>query len=172
MIKNTEFGSALIESEGGRVLLPALTLCGRSEGGHVCVHPPRPVWERGELTKAELTAWSCLVAATGQAMLDALPQLAGGCVNYWEAGNWALHDQMPPEGPKAVRVHRRVHLHVFGRSRFASDPAWRWGEAPRFPEATAAADWAARFEPLNTEECAVLSAHIERVLRVKYPVAI
>lgn len=40
--------------------------------------------------------WSFLVAATGRAMINALPQLEGGCVNYFDAGNWALHDAAPP----------------------------------------------------------------------------
>lgn len=152
----------------GWVSLPRMTLCGRTEGGHLCVHPPREVWERGSLSAAELMGWSCLVAATGQAMLDALPVLAGGCVNYWEAGNWSLHDQAEPVGPKDVRLHRRVHLHVFGRSRHAVDPAWLWGEAPRFPRAVEAVAWASRFEPLQPVECAAIKARLQAVLREKY----
>jgi hypothetical protein len=37
--------------------------------------------------------WSFLVTAAGKAMLDVLPQLQGGCINYFDAGNWQLHDQ-------------------------------------------------------------------------------
>lgn len=158
----------LLDSLAGQVSLPSLTLCGRAQGGHLCVHPPRPVWERGELSKDELTGWSCLVAATGQAMLAVLPALAEGCVNYWEAGNWALADGLPPQGPKAVRTHRRVHLHVFGRSRASTDPDWRWGEAPRFPDALEAAAWASRFEPLWPQECAAIAAQIRLLMRDRY----
>ena len=82
---------------GGDVVLPdpLLVLVDRIDGGNLIVNPQRPVWERSELTALELTQWSYLVAATGRAMLDVLPQLAGGCINYWEAGNWAL--MTPPE---------------------------------------------------------------------------
>ena len=66
-------------------------------------------------------------------MIDALPQLEGGCVNCFEAGNWALNDAAPPRGPKTAPEHRRMHLHIFGRSRDARHPSWRWGEAPRLP---------------------------------------
>ena len=33
-------------------------------------------------------------------MIDVLPQLAGGCINYWEAGNWALNDEAEPKGAR------------------------------------------------------------------------
>ncbi|CAN7160536.1 hypothetical protein [Acidovorax delafieldii] len=88
--------TTLIRCAGGTVDLPARPMNHRSDGGHVLVHPPRPVWERSELTPEELAHWSCLVAATGRAMLDTLPQLAGGCLNYWEAGNNALNPLAHP----------------------------------------------------------------------------
>ena len=110
-----------------------LVLVDREDGGNLVVNPPRAVWERGELTAGELTAWSHLVAATGAAMLRTLPQLEGGCINYWEAGNWALNDAADPAGPKTAPAFRSVHLHLLGRSRFARSPDWAWGEAPRFP---------------------------------------
>ena len=53
-------------------------------------------------------------------MLDELPQLEGGCIGYWEASNWALNDLAEPRGPKSPREHRRVHMHLFGRSPRAS----------------------------------------------------
>jgi hypothetical protein len=62
-----------------------------------------------------------------------LPQLEGGCVNYFEAGNWALNDAAPPRGSKTAPEHRRMHMHIFCRSRGARHPSWRWGEAPRLP---------------------------------------
>jgi hypothetical protein len=142
----------LFEGSGGQVVLPDLVLVDREDGGHLCVNPPRDVWERGELTPGELTQWSFLVAATGRAMLAMLPQLEGGCINYWEAGNWALNDEAEPRGPKIARDHRRVHLHLFGRSRRAAHPSWRWGEAPRFPDFADRREWASAFAPLTVEE--------------------
>ena len=59
-------------------------------------------------------------------MLDVLPQLAGGCINYWEAGNWALNDAADPKGRKDARAHRQMHLHLLGRSPSSADPAWAW----------------------------------------------
>ena len=154
----------LVSDAGGQVALPGLVLCDRRDGGHLVVHPPRPVWERSALPADDLLAWSLLIAATGQAMLEVLPVLHDGCLNYWEAGNWALNHRAPPAGPKDVRVHRRVHLHVFGRSRHARDPDWRWGESPRFPDFVDAARWSARFEPLSDAECAAIGARV-RALR-------
>src|SRR3954465_4561251 len=106
--------TVLFTCDGGTVCLPAadLVLVDRNDGGNLIVNPPRDVWERSELTAQELTHWGFLVAATGRAMLDTLPQLAGGCINYWEAGNWALNELAEPRGPKTAPTHRRVHLHL------------------------------------------------------------
>ena len=136
---------ALFRSDGGTLVLPdaASVLCSRLDGGNLQVLPPRPVWERNELTADELTQWSFLVAAAGAAMLDALPQLEDGCINYWEAGNWALHDAADPVGPKLACDYRRMHLHLLGRSRTATHPSWRWGESPRFPEFAERHTWSA-----------------------------
>jgi hypothetical protein len=113
----------LFTGDGGSVVLPAMPLLDRRDGGHLIVEPPRAVWERSLLARDELIAWSLLVAATGAAMLDALPQLAGGCINYWEAGNWALNPAAPPPGPKTAPGSRQVHMHLLGRSPDAGDPA-------------------------------------------------
>ena len=134
------------------------------------VNPPREVWERSELTAVELTHWSFLVAATGRSMLDVLPQLAGGCVNYWEAGNWALHELAPPVGVKDPRDHRRVHLHVFARSRTAAHRDWQWGESPRFPSFVDSKHWASTFDRLDDEECAMIRRRIEALLVQRYRV--
>ena len=34
------------------------------------------------------------IVQAGRAMLDVLPQLENGCINYWEAGNWALNGKL------------------------------------------------------------------------------
>jgi diadenosine tetraphosphate (Ap4A) HIT family hydrolase len=143
-------------------------LIGREDGGNVLVLPPREVWERSELTPAELTDWSFLVAAAGQAMLATLPQLAGGCINYWEAGNWALNFEAEPCGNKTGPEHRRVHLHLLGRSRNAVDPSWQWGESPKFPDYTDRKTWASKHELLSAAECGEIVVETERVLRVRY----
>jgi len=158
----------LLEGPGGRVTLPDKVLCDRADGGHLVVHPPRPVWDRSALGVEDLLAWSLLVAATGAAMLQTLPALQEGCLNFWEAGNWSLHDLAAPVGPKSPREHRRVHLHVFGRSRHARHPDWAWGESPRFPAYVDSARWSAQFAPLSNAECDAVAAAIDALLRSRY----
>jgi GNAT superfamily N-acetyltransferase len=160
----------LLSQAGGSVAVPQLVLVGREDGGHLVVNPPRDVWERSELSRDELMQWSLLVAATGRAMLDTLPQLAGGCINYWEAGNWALHEDADPQGTKEPRLHRRVHLHLLGRSPRAAHPDWAWGEAPRFPAFADRLQWAAGFDPLTADECDAVIARTVQVLRSQYGV--
>jgi hypothetical protein len=101
-------------------------------------------------------------------MLDVLPQLEGGCINYWEAGNWALHDSAEPRGPKTAREFRRVHLHLLGRSRTAPNPPWQWGEAPRFPNFVDRNLWAANFERLNARECLNIVTQVESLMKSFY----
>ena len=158
----------LFTGPGGRIVLPDLLLVGRGDGGHLCVDPPRDVWERGELSARELTQWSFLVAATAAAMLETLPQLEGGCINYWEAGNWSLHGEAPPAGPKTAVSARRVHLHLLGRSRHATDPDWKWGEAPRFPPFADRLSWSSRFEPLREGELDAIVRAARRLLAERY----
>src|SRR5262245_61979829 len=107
----------LFRCDGGSLMLPARVslLASRENGGNLVVNPPRPVWERSELTPDELARFAFLVAAAGRAMLEVLPQLAGGCINYWEAGNWALNDAAEPVGRKDARTYRQMHLHLLGR---------------------------------------------------------
>jgi diadenosine tetraphosphate (Ap4A) HIT family hydrolase len=152
----------------GTVMVPSGLFLDRSDGGHLVVNPPRAVWERSELTAEELVRWSFLVAAAGRAMIDALPQLEGGCVNYFEAGNWALNDKAKPAGPKTAKEHRRLHLHLFGRSRDAGHPSWKWGEAPKLPDFLDRYRWAAGFEPLEAEECAAVTRRLKSLLAKRY----
>jgi len=160
----------LFRCDGGALLLPdrQSLLVSRENGGNLVVNPPRPVWERSELTPRELTNFAFLVSAAGRAMIDVLPQLAGGCVNYWEAGNWALNDAAEPRGPKEARAHRQMHLHLLGRSRSSTDPAWAWGESPRFPALAEKNSWAARFEWFEPTECAAIVTRTDALLRTVY----
>lgn len=163
----------IFECSGGEVVLPdeRLVLVSRADGGNLLVHPPREVWERSELTPDELTRWSFLVAATGQAMLETLPQLQGGCINYWEAGNWALNEAAEPLGAKDPRRFRRVHMHLLGRSPSAVDPSWRFGEAPKFPDFVDRHAWAARNERLTAAECEAVVARVRVLLLERYGVS-
>ena len=162
----------LFTCQGGQVVLPngELVLVDRQDGGNLIVSPPREVWERSELTPAELMLWSFLVAATGQAMLEMLPQLEGGCINYWEAGNWALNDQAEPKGAKTAKEYRKVHMHLLGRSRSARGASWRWGEAPKFPDFVDRFSWASKNERLNAIECRSIVARVETLLQERYGV--
>ena len=160
----------LLRSDGGVLMLPdrASLLVSRENGGNLVVNPPRPVWERSELSAEELTRFAFLVSAAGRAMIDVLPQLAGGCVNYWEAGNWALNDAAEPRGRKDPRTHRQMHLHLLGRSPASTDPAWQWGESPRFPSFAERHEWAARFERLSAVECQQIVGRAEQLLKTRY----
>ena len=160
----------LFSCAGGDLLLPGpgSVLVDRAAGGHLVVNPPRAVWDRSELSASELGAWSCLVAAAGAAMLATLPQLQGGCLNYWDAGNWALNEAADPAGPKTGRAHRQVHLHLLGRSRTSVDPDFAWGEAPRFPPFAARQAWAERHAPLTDEECVRVVLHCRNRLLTTY----
>ena len=160
----------VLHCEGGDIVLPAhgLALVSAEDGGNLIVEPPRVVWERSELAPSELTLWSFLVAAVGRAMLDTLPQLEAGCINYWEAGNWALNDAAAPQGPKTPRLHRRVHLHLLGRSRTTANPTCRWGESPRFPEFAERDSWARDHQRLSAAECRSIVTRAEFLLRERY----
>jgi hypothetical protein len=173
--RGTCLGRILFTCVGGHLALPdkGAALVSREDGGNLLVNPPREVWERGELTPTELTQWSFLIAAAGQAMLKVLPQLHLGCISYWEAGNWALNFAAEPHGPgsqgmKSGPEHRRVHLHLLGRSRNAADPSWQWGEAPKFPDYADRHAWAAKHELLTAAECRQIVTEVERVLRERY----
>lgn len=160
----------LFRCAGGTIVLPhrTLVLVDRRDGGNLVVNPPREVWERAELSADELTRWSFLVAATGAAMIESLPQLEGGCVNYWEAGNWALNEVAEPAGPKRAPEYRRVHLHLLGRSRTAQSSSWKWGEAPKFPDYANRLQWAAKHERLTPAERDAVVKRAEALLSSKY----
>jgi hypothetical protein len=183
--KEHALGRTLFTCRGGHLALPdkGAALVSREDGGNLLVLPPREVWERGELTPTELTDWSFLVAAAGQAMLRMLPQLELGCINYFDAGNWALNFAAESRGPgsrgigsrgigsagiKSGPEHRRVHMHLLGRSRTAADPSWQWGEAPKFPSYADREAWASKHQLLSAAECQRIVAETERVLRERY----
>jgi hypothetical protein len=158
---------------GGKIALPrsGSALVDRRDGGHLIVEPEIEVWERSELSAEQLFQWSCLVAATGQAMLQTLAQLEGGCINYWEAGNWSLNDASEPRGFKDPRKFRRVHLHLLGRSPRAQDPDWKWGEAPRFPSFADRERWTAGHTLLEPAECVAIVRRVEAILGSRYHIA-
>ncbi len=160
----------LLRCEGGALELPTLVLNDREDGGHLVVQPPRPVWDRTALSSTELAAFSFLVAASAKAMLAVLPQLEGGCINYWDAGNWALNVNAPPVGPKRGEDSRQLHLHLFGRNRHARNADWLWGEAPRFPSFADRLNWAAALKPLDDAECRRVASKCLEVLADSYSI--
>ena len=145
----------LFRCSGGEVLWPArgLVLVSRHDGGNLIVNPQQDVWERSELTPLELTQWSFLVAALATAMLNVLPQLQSGCINYWEAGHWSLNRAAEPAGHKTAPEFHRVHMHLLGCSPASSSPSMQWGEAPEFPAVADRHQWAASHERLIAAEC-------------------
>lgn len=160
--------SILYSNVGGTIVRPAKLLCSRLDGGHLVVNPPRDVWERSCLSAIELAQWALLVAATGRAMLETLPVLEGGCINYWEAGNWALNDLAAPAGPKNPQQHRRVHLHVLGRTRQGTNPDWQWGESPNFGTFLESGQRAAKFSPLTTQEIDAVIQRVSDLMKTRY----
>lgn len=162
----------LFITTGGSLLLPdrSALLLDRFTGGNLVVLPPRPVWERSELTREELANFSFLVAASSKAMLDSLPQLKDGCLNYWEAGNWALNDQADPAGRKKAHDFRKMHLHLLGRNPNATDPRWQWGESPEFPKFVERQTYSAEYQRLTPDECWRIVSQLPGILRAQYNV--
>jgi hypothetical protein len=160
----------LVRATGGTVSLPdpATIMIDRVDGGQLVLHPPRRVWDRTALTRDELIAWHLLIAATARAMLETLPQLEGGCLNYWDAGNWALNPAADPPGAKTAPVSRVLHQHLCGRSPGSTDPSWTWGESPFFPRYADRRAWSAGKKALTPEECAAIVARAVEVLRTTY----
>lgn len=160
----------LVRAAGGTVSLPdpATIMIDRADGGQLVLHPPRRVWDRTALTREELVAWHLLIAAVARAMLETLPQLAGGCLNYWDAGNWALNPAADPPGPKTAREHRVLHQHLCGRSPDSADLSWTWGESPFFPRYADRLAWSAGKTALTAAECLAIVDRATGVLREAY----
>ncbi len=158
----------LYSCKGGSIRIPPLVLIDRKDGGNLMVMPPKCVWERCELSVKELIQWTFLVAATGQAMLETLPQLKNGCINYWEAGNWGLNELATPIGTKRAQDYRKVHMHLLGRSPTSTNDETLWGEAPKFPDFVDSASWAAKNSPLTSAECRAIVESTELLLSQKY----
>jgi diadenosine tetraphosphate (Ap4A) HIT family hydrolase len=154
----------LFEAPIGRVALPNAgeVMNDRASGGHLVVYPARVVWDRTAFTRDELGDWSWLIACAARAMLEALPQLRGGCINYWDAGNFAMNDAAPPAGFKDAPAHRRLHQHLLGRSPQGTDADWPWGDAPVFPTYANRVAYCENRQPLDAGECAAISAHLRR----------
>lgn len=163
----------LMRTRGGTVCQPdpATIMLDRADGGQLVVYPPRRVWDRTALTREELVDWNLLVASVARAMLETLPQLAGGCINYWDAGNWALNPAAPPAGPKTAPEYRVLHLHLCGRSPRSTDASWAWGESPFFPPYAERFAWSRGKQPLTPAECAGIVTRAAEVLRGTYGAA-
>jgi len=158
----------LLSSPGGSLCIPSPCMIDRRDGGSLLVMPPRVVWDRSVLSREELVNWSFLVAAAGRAMLDRLPQLDGGVINYWEAGNWALNAAAAPAGPKSGARHKQVHMVLLGRSRESKDKDWKWGEAPMYPWYRDAEKWMDGKDCLTEKECNEVVIRTTELLVEKY----
>jgi len=161
----------LLVTAGGALCVPRHPMIDRKDGGNLWVMPPRDIWDRSELTADELTQWSYLIAASGRAMLDVLPQLKDGVINYWEAGNWSLNDKSEPRGVKKTGPqHKKVHMHLIGRSPNSTDPGWAWGEAPFYPSFKEHQSWWEHKENLTREEQKAVACRASEILIEKYNV--
>lgn len=162
----------ILQATGGTVTLPdpRTVMIDHRDGGQLVVYPRRRVWDRTALEPAELVAWNALIAATARAMLETLPQLEGGCINYWDAGNWALHPDAEPVGAKTAPAHRFLHQHLVGRSPRSADPDWQWGESPFFPRFADRLTWSAGKTVLTADECAAIERRAREVLTGIYGV--
>lgn len=160
----------LFSCVGGKLILPsgATVFIDRRFGGNLILDPARPVWDRTEFSAVELTQWSFLVSAAAKAMLTTLPALKHGCINYWDAGNWALHPDAEPKGAKTGSEHRKLHMHLLGRSPLSEDPNWTWGEAPKFASFANRIEATVRNQRLNQDECRTIVEATGDVLRTKY----
>lgn len=159
----------ILATPGGTLCVPKHPMIDRKDGANLWTMPPRDVWDRSELTAEELTQWSFLIAASGRAMLDVLPQLRDGVINYWEAGNWSLNDLSEPKGVKKTGPeHKHVHMHLIGRSRNSTDPDWAWGEAPCYPPYKNHQSWWANKENLTRYEQRVVGNKARELLIEKY----
>jgi len=70
--------------------------------------------------------------------------------------------------PKTPALHRKMHLHVFGRSPRATHPDWLWGEPPRFPAFVQSEAWTRQFTRLEDGEGVALGARIQELLGTRY----
>lgn len=162
----------ILTSPGGALCVPKHPMIDRKDGGNLWVMPPREIWDRSELSADELVQWSFLVAASGKAMLEVLPQLKDGVINYWEAGNWSLNDQSEPNGIKKTGPeHKKVHLHLIGRSPQSGDPDWTWGEAPFYPPYKDHQSWWKTKANLIKEEQKSVAERAKDILSKKYNVS-
>ncbi|MEO8202131.1 MAG: hypothetical protein ABI679_16490, partial [Gemmatimonadota bacterium] len=64
--------------------------------------------------------------------------------------------------------HRSMHLHLLGRSPASTDPSWRWGESPRFPDFADRLTWSVNYTRLNQEECNAVVRRVEALLTSRY----
>lgn len=61
-----------------------------------------------------------------------------------------------------------MHMHIFGRSRGARHPSWRWGEAPRLPLYKDRRGFSAPFRPLDAKECVAVAKRLKTLLAARY----
>ncbi len=83
------------------ILVPAIPLHSREDGGHLSVEPHRAISDRSLATPLEAVQLMVATMLAGDALLNVIGVAK---VNYQDMGNWSINK----EGAK-------LHIHVFGR---------------------------------------------------------
>jgi diadenosine tetraphosphate (Ap4A) HIT family hydrolase len=139
----------VFEAAHFRIDVPERPHVARSDGGHIIIHPKRPVEDRTQLTRAEAIELVKLTMVAGEAMKTVLTARGVdiGRINYQDNGNW----------------RSELHVHLYGRARSAK--LQPYGHALAFPPTREAflRDMG-DLEPLNADDIAALRAEIERLL--------
>ncbi|MCB0343603.1 MAG: hypothetical protein KDD66_00725 [Bdellovibrionales bacterium] len=120
----------------------------RQDGGHIVIHPKRPVEHRWELDTAEAHELVELSMRLGKAMLSGLNQrgIPVERINFQDNGNWAIGEGRKPT----------MHLHLYGRSRNSVHQTH--GEALLFPKRET--KFWKTLEPLNEVDLAAILAQL------------
>ena len=83
------------------LMIPAVPLNSREDGGHLTIEPHRAISDRSQATPLEAMELMIATMLAGDALLNVIGVEK---VNYQDMGNWSINK----EGAK-------LHIHVFGR---------------------------------------------------------
>lgn len=136
----------LFESEDFIVYVPQTPHIDRADGGHVIISPKEQVTSRIELDWKRAQELMKLTIIVGKAMFTVLPKrgIDLGRINYQENGNW----------------NPQLHQHLYGRAHGAMKQ--HYGNSLHFPKPETG--FYDENHPLNEEDCALLSAEINRLV--------
>ncbi len=129
---------------------------GRTDGGHLIIHPRHEVVNRWELDVPRAKALMRLSMLIGEAMMLGLKErgIAIERINFQDNGNWGI--DMPgsprPYGPQ-------FHLHLYGRAR--GSQYQKHGQALFFQDRDSDFWKHPPWQSLQTEDTTVIRTHIE-----------